>query len=70
MHTSVELHNGTRLPLLGLGTFQMKTSDELFSAISAAIDCGYTLFGLLMSGFFFFEFYGLQTLLPVITMNT
>jgi diketogulonate reductase-like aldo/keto reductase len=41
---TVKLSNGVVMPLVGLGTWQAKDSDELYLALKAAIDVGYRYF--------------------------
>lgn len=37
---TVELHNGGKMPVIGLGTFQT-SKDEIETALNAALECGY-----------------------------
>ena len=39
----VELNNGTKMPLLGLGTWQMPDGDIAYKAVRHALDIGYRL---------------------------
>ena len=43
MDTNIELNNGIMMPRLGLGTWQIEEGDEVYRAVSAAIDEGYRL---------------------------
>jgi len=43
MTMTVQLHTGTQMPLLGLGTFKI-TGGSVSVAVDAALECGYRLF--------------------------
>ncbi|MBR4026098.1 MAG: aldo/keto reductase [Lachnospiraceae bacterium] len=38
------LHNNLKMPLVGLGVYRLDTEEEMTTAISHALNCGYTLF--------------------------
>ncbi|XP_069824369.1 uncharacterized oxidoreductase YtbE-like isoform X2 [Dendropsophus ebraccatus] len=40
----VTLNNGVTMPLLGLGTFRLRGSENLIQAVDAALKCGYRSF--------------------------
>ncbi|TRY81781.1 hypothetical protein DNTS_007933 [Danionella cerebrum] len=41
---SVLLNNGTRMPLLGLGTFRLRGEEDTYNAVNAALKSGYRAF--------------------------
>ena len=41
INSTVELHNGVEMPVLGLGVFQSKDGEEVVNAIHSALDVGY-----------------------------
>lgn len=42
--SAVALNSGTQIPLLGLGTYKLRTYGELYKSVSAALDAGYSAF--------------------------
>lgn len=42
--SAVPLNSGTQIPLLGLGTYKLRTYGELYMSLSAALDAGYRAF--------------------------
>lgn len=42
--SAVALNSGTQIPLLGLGTYKLRTYGELYKSISAALEAGYRAF--------------------------
>lgn len=38
---SVELHNGIKMPVLGLGVWKTKDGDEVINAVKSSIQAGY-----------------------------
>lgn len=44
MHSSIKLYNGVSIPQLGFGTFKITESNEVNSAVSAALAAGYRAF--------------------------
>ncbi len=41
LDTTVSLHNGARIPLLGLGTFKIPDGPDVEQAVATALDAGY-----------------------------
>lgn len=41
---SVLLNTGTRMPLLGLGTFRLQGQEDTYNAVDAALTAGYRAF--------------------------
>ncbi|WP_075981723.1 aldo/keto reductase [Bacillus massilinigeriensis] len=41
LHDTTALHNGVKMPWLGLGVYKVKEGDEVYNSVSAALKAGY-----------------------------
>ena len=39
--TTAELHNGTKIPVLGLGVYKVEEGDEVYESVKSALEIGY-----------------------------